>query len=61
MRNDQFTHLIACYLERFGEGPPIFSVGTDEAIDLMEMALSRGVPLRDEEVSPPELPPGAIL
>jgi hypothetical protein len=59
--NARLMELIGKYREKFDEGPPIWEVPEDEAIRLIEEALETGKEIRDEDVTPPDLPPDALL
>lgn len=38
---------IGAYIDRFEEGPPIFGMSEDDAIDLIQQALDEGTPMKD--------------
>lgn len=49
-------HAIKAYIERFGEGPPIFGMGNEEAMTGIIKAIATGKPMATTaEVSLPEL------
>jgi len=57
--DNEFTSLIEAYHEKFGEGPPIWGLGDEEAIQQMKEALKSGEKMKGFDVD--KLPPGALL
>lgn len=41
--------IVEDYVNRFGDGPPIFDMDDDEAIAAMKRAIESGVPMEEPE------------
>lgn len=59
MHDNEFSALIKRYSEVFGEGPPIFGMEEDEALEKMRNAISTGKEITDTPDK--HIPDGAFL